>query len=256
MSTNVSQLRAERGCRTVRAEKLNGPARDQSDSLFEQVAGSTFSVAKNFSATIPSGSSARSGRRDVPAPGTQNNRARLWTGFLFLSFGAAAFPQLSVIGVDRSDRQLDLGRERARCWTCELPLRSRQRPGLSHAKIPTSMSLDRFSAFYRASRSAKRRSRKCIGYCGRAAAVSSRNRATLFAPRCRCSRCGCWRARPHSHNGYREPAKRSALPGARISAAFRDATVARMQELAGRPLSVRRSARRHDAIRVRRRQHG
>lgn len=93
---------------------LNGyAARDESDSLFEQVAWLyVFCREKLFRDDTDRISAALWPGGD-PSKGTRMIELGCGPGFYASRF-ARRFPQLSVVGVDRSDRQLTWARERAR----------------------------------------------------------------------------------------------------------------------------------------------
>ena len=110
LSTAVAEQMEEQ---TPASLELNGyPARDQSESLFEQVAWLyAFCREKLFrddtdriaTALWPEGE---------PLAGAQMIELGCGPGFYSCRF-AGRFPQLSVVGVDRSDRQLAWARDRA-----------------------------------------------------------------------------------------------------------------------------------------------
>lgn len=96
------------------APGLNGyPVRDSSESLFEQVAWLYVFCREKLFRDDTDRISAALWPEGGPAAGTQLIELGCGPGFYSCRF-ARRFPQLSVIGVDRSDRQLTWARERAR----------------------------------------------------------------------------------------------------------------------------------------------
>ena len=75
--------------------------------------GFMFSFVSGFSATIPSDSSALSGQTAIRRTGHALIELGCGPGFYSCQF-AARFPQISVLGVDRSARQLDCALTKAR----------------------------------------------------------------------------------------------------------------------------------------------
>lgn len=96
------------------ASELNGyPARDQSESLFEQVAWLYVFCREKLFRDDTDRISAALWPAGAPAAGTQMVELGCGPGFYSCRF-ATRFPQLAVVGVDRSDRQLTWARDRAR----------------------------------------------------------------------------------------------------------------------------------------------
>jgi arsenite methyltransferase len=93
--------------------KINGaPPRDQTESLFEQVAWLYVFCRENLFRDDSACISQALWPDSVPAPGTRMIELGCGPGFYSCRF-ARHYPQISVLGVDRSDRQLAWARTRA-----------------------------------------------------------------------------------------------------------------------------------------------
>ncbi|MGI8438270.1 MAG: methyltransferase domain-containing protein [Chthoniobacterales bacterium] len=93
--------------------ELNGyPARDQTESLFEQVAWLYVFCREKLFRDDTDRISAALWPEGAPLAGTKMIELGCGPGFYSCRF-ASRFPQLAVVGVDRSDRQLTWARERA-----------------------------------------------------------------------------------------------------------------------------------------------
>lgn len=96
--------------------ELNGyPARDQTESLFEQVAWLYVFCREKLFRDDTDRISAALWPNGAPLAGTKMIELGCGPGFYSCRF-ASRFPELAVVGVDRSDRQLTWARERARTF--------------------------------------------------------------------------------------------------------------------------------------------
>jgi arsenite methyltransferase len=98
----------------ARTAEVNGyPARDQTESLFEQVDWLYAFCREKLFRDDTDRISATLWPEGAPAAGVQMLELGCGPGFYSCRF-ARRFPQLTVVGVDRSARQLDHARKRAR----------------------------------------------------------------------------------------------------------------------------------------------